>query len=300
MESKKEDSETKIDSTFIQPLVVEISSLDTPRPRRSTRYRQDSGQSPNSKQSSKRSNAADTFKAVPNPLQPKFRDPGKAPAPVEYGTFKVVKLAKTELKALGVDISAQTHDIPSSLPSIKSNIPDDISETSSLSTARSSTDLEADRHLLEIHDSPTPASHAEIDHSLRPLTEVCPACKATVSKDLFETFQREHDLTVSGGRIPWKHQKLFCKTHRIHTARDKWKERGYPNINWDILPRRIEQHETLIEGILVGKRPSHYRKGLEEKVQSGKKMTFVRSMASSNETGYSQTGYYGSRGAKMM
>ena len=301
MNQRKVDEKATDSSTYKEPPVVDIVSPDSKKPQRSTRNRQGSGQPPTPKQSSKRSKAEDAFKVpTPNPLQPTFRDPGRFPALPKNCPSEAAEIAKIRLKTLGVDITAQSLDVPSSLPSIESNIPDDASETSSLSTAPSSAHVDADGRLLDLHNSPTPASYVETDESSKPLTDICPACKLPVPKDLFTTFQHEHDLTVSGGRIPWKHQKLFCKTHKTQTARDKWVERGYPNIDWDYLPRRIEQHETLVEGILVGKKQSHYRKVLEEKLQSGKRMTFGRSLASSDETGDSQTGYYGSRGAKMM
>ena len=125
-------------------------------------------------------------------------------------------------------------------------------------------------------------------------------CKVLVPKDLITSFHEQHALVTSDGRIPWSLQKLFCRTHIANAARKSWRERGYPDIDWENFTRRIEQHETMIEAILVGKKQSHHRRILEEKVKSGRKMTFVRSLASSEEDGGCQTGYYGSKGARIM
>ena len=301
MRPKQEDEKKDVLSTWIKPPAVEVPSPDSKNLRRSARKRQDTSQPPTPKKSSPRSKAKDAFKApLPNPYKPKFRGPTESPKCTDWEPLEEVKKAKKKLKALGVDLTTQSPDVPSSLPSIKSNIPDDVSETSSLSTTPSSAHVEADGHLLGLHESPATASYVEIDESSISQAELCPACKIPVAKDLFIIFQQEYDLTDFGGRIPWKYQKLFCKMHKIHSAQHKWKEQGYPDIDWDNLPRRFDQYEILIEGILVGKKQSHYRKNLEGKMQSGKKMTFERSLASANETGDSQTGYYGSKGAKIM
>ena len=301
VDRRKRDEKANAPSTFKIPPAPKLLSPEGKELRRSIRNQRDLGDLPRPNQLSKPPKVGNNFKIPPqNLLVPKFRPPRNVHELEEVVPSEAAEVVKKALVNLGVEVPADTINGPSSLLSVTSIIPDNASETSSITTAPSSTDLEADRQLLGLPDSSTVSSPTDVDKSSEYRTELCPACKVLVPKDLITTFQAQHSSAMPDGRIPWSLQKLFCRTHIASTARSKWEERGYPDVDWDYLPRRIEQHETMVEAILVGKKQSHYRKILEAKIKSGRKMTFVRSLVSSEEDGGCQTGYYGSRGARIM
>lgn len=84
----------------------------------------------------------------------------------------------------------------------------------------------------------------------------------------------------------------------METAQDTWRTRGYPTIDWDGLPARLERHQDVISYIIKGQE-SFYRNVYEDKIRKGTGRTLVQSLAMGEEAG-SETGYYGSRGAKVM
>ena len=163
------------------------------------------------------------------------------------------------------------------------------SSVSSLSTPPSSPILDAFSESFPIADYrlPTPKAH-------------CPICNVAVPPSLLSSFVREHTSTKHTSHLNMREQELFCRSHRAQSALFEWKSRNYPDIDWINLNIRLERHNHIIEDLLKGRRESFYRNVLEEKVKNGKARTIMQEMNTLSEEAGSDTGYYGSKGAKLM
>jgi len=95
------------------------------------------------------------------------------------------------------------------------------------------------------------------------------------------------------GEMNTRQQEKFCRTHQRKTAKEDWRSKGYPEIDWENLELRISKHHSSIQKLVKGGR-SHYRDILEETVNSGKDRTLLK--MTSNLT----PGYYGSRGLHVI
>lgn len=120
----------------------------------------------------------------------------------------------------------------------------------------------------------------------------CPMCSAPVSRSFYESFGFGRRLTI-------REQAMFCRVHKRKDAEDQWRDKGYPDIEWDNFDRRLMQFHGLLQDILNLKRPSYYRDLLAEKVRSGRNRTMMQSMGS-DYFEVLKPGYYGSRGARAM
>ncbi|PKS06342.1 hypothetical protein jhhlp_007090 [Lomentospora prolificans] len=114
----------------------------------------------------------------------------------------------------------------------------------------------------------------------------CPYCKKPVSRELFESFSK-------GSRMSIRQQRTFCSEHKKAEARDLWKTRGYPDIDWDGLDSRIAEHYGFLEKILKGGR-SHFGDVLARDVKDGKKRNLMKADFNCSP------GYYGTRGFRTM
>ncbi|KAL9119625.1 MAG: hypothetical protein Q9187_003825, partial [Circinaria calcarea] len=184
----------------------------------------------------------------------------------------------------GVPTSSATS---SSLTSLSN---DAASLTSSLSSPPSSPYLED----LILIDSSIPEYQPPIPDAH------CPVCKESVPYALLESFIFDDTTAKQNNRMTMRRQALFCRMHRTQKAHSDWKARGYPIIDWPNLPKRLQRHHTVMEDILRGRQESYYRNVLEEKVKDGKTRTIVQDLMNLSEKAGSETGYYGSRGARVM
>lgn len=123
----------------------------------------------------------------------------------------------------------------------------------------------------------------------------CPVCEASVDADFFKSFNLSRGASV-------RKEAKFCRAHRARTAEQEWTKRGYPEIDWDGLQKRIETHFAEIESILTMKKESFFRNVLEATANNGKKSkkNNLRLTATSEGLDGISSGYYGSRGAKSM
>ena len=201
------------------------------------------------------------------------------------------EFSETAQKAIGESVMPTSSAAASSLTSLSI---DAASPTSSLSTPPSSPYLHevAERHIFI--DSSVPEYQPPIPDAH------CPVCKEPVPYALLESFIFDNTTTKQKSRMTMRRQALFCRIHRTQKAHSDWKSRGYPSLDWPNLPQRLERHHKVIEDILRGRRESHYRNILEGKVKDGKNRTIVQDLMNLSEKAGSETGYYGSRGARVM
>jgi hypothetical protein len=128
------------------------------------------------------------------------------------------------------------------------------------------------------------------DTELKP--SLCPWCKKTVDPDALRKFQAQPKQRI-------REQQRFCESHQKETAEKEWKERGYPDIDWDTFDQRISGHFDELDRMLVPEATSYYRNVLDTLLKSGKAKNFRLTLAGDAlET--ICCGYYGTRGANKM
>jgi hypothetical protein len=130
-------------------------------------------------------------------------------------------------------------------------------------------------------------NHVEVNESEHTPTPRCPICHQKVDRDLLE----KHSIR---GKMSVKKQTIFCRLHKRESALRLATQMGYPKIDWDMMESRCRTHQVLLQKILEGTQPSHYRSVLKEKVDSGKNRTLLTN--NDNLT----PGYYGPRGLLVM
>lgn len=129
-------------------------------------------------------------------------------------------------------------------------------------------------------------------------TVTCPMCSKPI-----EDADEIEDLPQLDGRRRFsvREQKIFCRAHKTHSARKEWKRRGYPDIEWDDLPQRIQGYASVLDDILKGKRRSFFRQQLEHSVKAGgrRNRTAAQAMALGG-LDEASPGYYGPRGSRIL
>jgi hypothetical protein len=121
---------------------------------------------------------------------------------------------------------------------------------------------------------------------------LCPWCKKAVDSDALRKFRAQPKQRI-------REQQQFCESHQKETAEKEWKERGYPDIDWDTFDERIKCHFDDLDSILVPEGNSYYRNVLDTMLKSGKAKNFRLTLAGDAlET--ICCGYYGTRGANKM
>ncbi|TLD09917.1 hypothetical protein PgNI_06304 [Pyricularia grisea] len=149
--------------------------------------------------------------------------------------------------------------------------------------------------LLEDEDVQIPVSNTALSDSSElsdaesmpdPNADVCPMCDAPIDSDLAKDLSNKY-MSIT-------EQQKFCRRHKVRESTALWKERGYPDIDWDQLEKRFEEHADHLGQVLEAKTNSHYRDALSSKVRSGKGRTLLTSQTSLTP------GYYGFRGLRLM
>lgn len=133
-------------------------------------------------------------------------------------------------------------------------------------------------------------------------TRTCDICGVSVPLLLKQEFE---DRYTHGKALDYKWQQRFCRHHKAEAAKEVWTERGYPEIKWDSLGRRLQKHHDKLVAVLEGKTPSVYRARLQKVLDSREtrsaKTAYNKAADSGNDDGLEiRPGYYGPRGEKVM
>lgn len=129
----------------------------------------------------------------------------------------------------------------------------------------------------------TPASEKRV---LEPGLRLCPMCDEEVDEKSLEAFSKGQRMTIA-------RQTKFCRMHKEESAQRVWETKGYPDIDWQNLVKRVAEHRDLIESLIRGA-SSHFGTLHEEKIKSGKNRTIFKTEE------YPTPGYYGMRGMSIM
>lgn len=130
--------------------------------------------------------------------------------------------------------------------------------------------------------------------SSRAAVAKCPLCSEPVDHDLLQQFEDDND-----GGITMRQQTKFCHLHKTQSAKAEWKAKGYPQIDWASFDRRLARFNNTLDEILKRRRPSYYRRELEQQMKNGNR-TLLQSMKSGAKMMGLEVGYYGPKGAMMM
>ena len=151
--------------------------------------------------------------------------------------------------------------------------------------------------------------HAYVDKLPREVEEgsICPICKAPIEREDYWSF-----WTGKTDEKTYKNQSMFCLQHRTKSAKDEYKRKGYPEIDWRALPQRIKKHRMELFRILMNEQPSEYRDRYEPIARTGKAAAVpsrrkdlpedvqekLESYALDDKSTY--PGYYGPRGRRVI
>lgn len=126
------------------------------------------------------------------------------------------------------------------------------------------------------------------------LPSLCPLCKEPVDKTFLE------EASAVGQRLSIRQQTAFCRAHKRRKADAEWQKRQYPNINWQNLKDRLEKHHSKLEDILKRRNASFYRNAFEDLMKKRNDRTWKQALMNGEAIEDTSTGYYGTRGAKIM
>ncbi|PPJ50806.1 hypothetical protein CBER1_06488 [Cercospora berteroae] len=168
----------------------------------------------------------------------------------------------------------------------------DFQEFMSSQTVPDSSHAEADdlfeEDLVPIHDP----DNGEPDSDDGNVT--CTICGERVRRLLKEEFEDE----VLDNR-PWsyKWQQRFCTWHKRKTVREIWQQRGYPEIDWSSLRKRMRKHDKFLSDVLNDRAESHHRAKLRDQSKNGRSRQ--KDIVAEGTSKFTM-GYYGPRGERRV
>lgn len=126
-----------------------------------------------------------------------------------------------------------------------------------------------------------------------PRQALCPMCHKEVDWASLELFKAQPKQRI-------REQVMFCESHKLRSAMDLWRERGYPKINWDGFEERVQSYFPEIEKLLVPGAFSYYRNILGTSFAPGKARNFRVRVSDGERLETMTCGYYGTMGATRM
>ncbi|KIX01819.1 uncharacterized protein Z518_09546 [Rhinocladiella mackenziei CBS 650.93] len=126
--------------------------------------------------------------------------------------------------------------------------------------------------------------------------QICPICKRPV-KDSVLLF-----VPNNLRKISFQKQQNFCSQHQLVDAKEQWKERGYPEINWeDLEENRIRKKIPNLKQIINRETPSFYRDHLDTRIEAAKGHgKAIRTYLNQGIIDVVKQGYYGPKGTQIM
>lgn len=139
---------------------------------------------------------------------------------------------------------------------------------------------------------------------------ICALCQDSVDA------QEQRDFWTTHPTRTVRDQMLFCKAHKRSKAQREYTARGFPEVDWALLPSRIRGFQAELVAILRNETAdeSFYRAKHAERLGSGKAAALPskrrrrkdasevveRGMKDRIDATTSSTGYYGPRGRRVM
>lgn len=129
-----------------------------------------------------------------------------------------------------------------------------------------------------------------------PITR-CEMCQEEVDSQLKQDYE---DRYCRNGKWNIRQQRDFCRYHKCEGAKTLWQQRGYPDIAWSDLNRRMAGQHDRLRAILYRERDSSFRSQLAAKISARKERTTTEAFQADADTSSPSAGYYGPRGQKAM
>ncbi|CAG7959478.1 unnamed protein product [Penicillium nalgiovense] len=126
-----------------------------------------------------------------------------------------------------------------------------------------------------------------------PRRALCPMCHKEVDWASLEIFKAQPKQRI-------REQVMFCESHKLRSAMDLWRERGYPNIDWDGFEERVQSYFPQLEKLLVPGAFSYYRNILSTSFAPGKARNFRVRVSDGERLETMTCGYYGTMGATKI
>ncbi|KAJ9647640.1 hypothetical protein H2204_000270 [Knufia peltigerae] len=229
---------------------------------------------------------------------------GAAPLPGKHSTratrgpgkiLDVADLPSARTARKGSDFQMpELPDITSSAATSATDIPSIFEEpiaprhrsgsTSSLSSANSMFILENEADLMDQFEQPFGVGVC------------CPICQKPVH-DSESIFVPDNLRSLS-----FKQQQTFCSKHQVADAKELYRERGYPRIDWEDLEKsRIPKQMHLLKKLINRQTTSVYLDELDEKIKAAKgNRKAIRQYLANGVVDVAQPGYYGPKGTRIM
>lgn len=199
--------------------------------------------------------------------------------------------------------------LPTAIPENDDNLEDDFEQrifkthdrtrrgsSSSLSSIDSNVDIEIDastRAKLNAGEDEVAQIAMESNNM------ICPKCKAKITLDEC----RDMDLDPNVRHRSAIEQQKFCFKHREATAINRWKEAGYPELDFAALggSSRVQQHLTELAEIVKRKRMSFYLTKLDEAIAAARGVKgAVKRYFEVDTLDLINQGYYGPKGVEVL
>ncbi|KAJ6190659.1 hypothetical protein N7519_000680 [Penicillium mononematosum] len=126
-----------------------------------------------------------------------------------------------------------------------------------------------------------------------PRRALCPMCHKEVDWASLELFKSQPKQRI-------REQVMFCESHKLRSAMDLWRERGYPNIDWDGFEERVQSYFPQLEKLLVPGAFSYYRNIFSASFAPGKARNSRVRLSDGERLETMTCGYYGTMGATKM
>lgn len=119
----------------------------------------------------------------------------------------------------------------------------------------------------------------------------CKICFQQVDKILVEMYE------WPSSHPTMNEKRNYCTWHRTKEAEQEWELKGYPNINWTDLKKKLDRYNSDLERLIEEPETSHYRRELKNKTR-GRTHSLAR--IQKGEDAEMELGFYGYRGLNMM
>lgn len=145
-----------------------------------------------------------------------------------------------------------------------------------------------------VDGSSSPLSSLSASPEPDSMSIVCETCHERVNKLLKEEYDDDY-VKGKSWNIQW--QERFCEWHRAQTAKEAWSEKGYPELDWMALERRMRKHDDFLLSVLRKEVRSHYRDEYAAKVKA---KSMSNGFKDAEIKPGATVGYYGPKGEKAM
>ncbi|KAJ5964291.1 uncharacterized protein N7479_004167 [Penicillium vulpinum] len=126
-----------------------------------------------------------------------------------------------------------------------------------------------------------------------PTQALCPMCHKEVDRASLELFKAQPKQRI-------REQVMFCESHKLRSAMDMWRDRGYPKIDWEGFEARVQSYFPELEKLLVPDASSYYRNILRTSFAPGKARNFRVRVDDGERLETITCGYYGAMGATKI